>query len=125
MGLSNAALKKRKQAQNKKDGIGDENGRIINVKAAPKVSLCTVCQTELTITKSNTELTNHSRNKHGKDLEECFPGAGAISQEMKDSVKKKGAKAPAEKGKKKISAAGSLDLLDSGLSSTKKKTGKR
>mmetsp|Transcript_17277 Transcript_17277/g.16739 ORF Transcript_17277/g.16739 Transcript_17277/m.16739 type:complete len:97 (+) Transcript_17277:94-384(+) len=82
MGLSNAALKKRTQKKNKAAGIGDENGRIVQTKEPPKVSKCTVCLAQLTITKSNADCINHASNKHGKTLEECFPGSAAVSKAM-------------------------------------------
>ena len=51
---SNAAAKRRIQKQNRANGIGDEQGRIVREKAPPKLSQCTVCQLELKITKTNT-----------------------------------------------------------------------
>lgn len=50
--------------------IGDESGRIVRVKEPPKMSVCTICQSELKITKTNTELKAHAEGKHGKTCEE-------------------------------------------------------
>jgi len=83
MGLSNAAIKKRTQKKNKAAGIGDENGRIVQTKEPAKMSKCTICLSQLIITKSNADCINHAANKHSKTLEECFPGSGAISEAMK------------------------------------------
>lgn len=79
---SNKAAKKRIQKANREAGIGDESGRLVRVKDPPKMALCSVCQHELKITKTNTELKVHAESKHGKTLDECFTGAAAIAAEM-------------------------------------------
>ena len=127
---SNAAAKRRQQKANRAAGIGDEMGRLIRVKEPPKKSLCTVCQIELVITKTNAELKIHAENKHGKTVEECFPGATAIQQELIAAVSK-GGKGGGSGGKssgdgmtkaekKKKQAAAMDDLLSAGLSAGKK-----
>ena len=90
------------------------------------MAMCTVCQIELKITKTNTELKAHAEGKHGKTLEECFPGAGAIAAELAASRGKGGAAAAApaanKGGKKKGGDIGDLDdLLAAGLNVGKKK----
>mmetsp|Transcript_26225 Transcript_26225/g.62323 ORF Transcript_26225/g.62323 Transcript_26225/m.62323 type:complete len:128 (-) Transcript_26225:369-752(-) len=124
---SNKAAKKRIQKANRAAGIGDENGRLTRVKDPPKKSVCTVCQHEMTITKTNTELKLHSESKHGKTIEECFPGASAVAAELIAAVAKpKGGGGGASKpSKKKQDAAGLDDLLNAGLSGGKKKGGKK
>jgi len=104
-------------------------GRIVRVKEAAKMQACSVCQKELKITKTNTELIAHA-NSHGKDLEEAFPGASAVAQEMiakssKKDAKKGGDSNETKKDKKKKADAGLDDLLDAGLSAGKKKGGKK
>ncbi len=116
---SNKMAKKRIQKANKAAGIGDENGRIVRVKEPPKMSRCTVCQMELKITKTNTELTAHATSKHGKPLDECFPGAAATAAEMLAATNAHRAggapSGPSKAEKKKKDAAGLDDLLSAGL----------
>ena len=79
------------------------------------------------ITKTNTELTAHATSKHGSTLEECFPGASEVAAELAAAVAKKGdGKGDASQGmtkaqRKAKEAAGLNDLLNAGLSSSKKK----
>lgn len=125
---SNHAAKKRQQKKNREMGLGDDQGRLIRTKEPPKMSKCTVCQLELKITKTNTELTAHA-TKHASTLEACFPGATAIAAELlaatTASAKKGGATAAGDgttKAEKKAkSDAGLDDLLSAGLSSAGKK----
>ncbi|KAL3929941.1 MAG: hypothetical protein SGARI_004621, partial [Bacillariaceae sp.] len=95
------------------------------VKAEAKMVSCGICQQELKITKTNTELQRHAESKHGKVIEECFPGATAIAAEMAAAVGKggKGGGKTAATGKKgKKQDAGDLDdLLNAGLTKGKKK----
>lgn len=94
--------------------------------------LCTVCQLEMKCTKTNTELKLHSESKHGKQLEDCFPGATKIAEEMLAAVSKGkvgsadgtgkdggGSTTKAERKGKEASALG--DLLSAGLDAAKKK----
>uniref|UniRef100_A0A7S4N5C1 Uncharacterized protein n=1 Tax=Odontella aurita TaxID=265563 RepID=A0A7S4N5C1_9STRA len=126
---SNKAAKRRIQKANRKAGIGDETGRLVRVKDAPKMATCTICQFEMKITKTNTELTAHATSKHGKTLDECFPGAAKIAAEMLAAVPRKGGKSGGGGGggitkaeKKKKATAGLDDLLSAGLDAGKKKT---
>lgn len=125
---SNKAAKKRIQKANREAGIGDESGRLVRVKDPPKMALCCVCQHELKITKTNTELKVHAESKHGKALDECFPGAAEIAAELVAAAT--GGKGGSTKGndggatkaeKKKKTAAGLDDLLNAGLSAGGKK----
>ncbi|KAK1737072.1 hypothetical protein QTG54_001274 [Skeletonema marinoi] len=129
---SHKAENARRKKQNIAAGIGDESGRIVRVKAEAKMGRCIECQAELKITKTNTELKLHSENKHGKTIDICFPGAEAISAEMKNAVAggKKGndAKASSGKGGKKASKENLDDLLMAGMAGgpgAKKKKGKK
>ena len=121
---SHKAEKRRVQKANRAAGIGDENGRLTRVKEAPSVSVCTVCQKELTITKSNTELRNHAANKHTKTMEECFPGADAIAADLlaraKPAKAGPGGADVTKKATRAIAAAGLDDLFSAGLSKGKK-----
>mmetsp|Transcript_36706 Transcript_36706/g.53938 ORF Transcript_36706/g.53938 Transcript_36706/m.53938 type:complete len:138 (+) Transcript_36706:105-518(+) len=134
---SHKAEKRRIQKANRAAGIGDENGRLMREKEPPKMALCTVCQAELKITKTNTELKAHAESKHGKTLDVCFPGAAAIAEQLIAAAGKgkggskggsggaAGGSALSKKDKKKKYAAGLDDLLSAGLQTTKKKGGKR
>jgi Zinc-binding len=92
--------------------------------------LCTVCQLEMKCTKTNTELKLHSESKHGKQLEDCFPGATKIAEELLAAVTK-GKGGPADgtgkdgtvtKSERKSKEASALDdLLSAGLDVGKKK----
>jgi hypothetical protein len=124
---SNAAAKRRMQKANRAAGLGDDQGRMVRVKDAPKLSKCTVCQLEMKITKTNTELITHASNKHGNILDECFPGAAAVSAELVAAVSAKGGAAtataagPTKKQSKAKANADMGDLLSAGLSVGKKK----
>lgn len=122
---SNKAAKKRVQKANREAGIGDESGRIIREKEPPKMSKCSVCHQEMKITKTNTELTAHATSKHGKTIEECFPGAKETAEEMKAALNKGGKGSPSggmtKAERKKKAAAGMDDMLSAGLSAGKKK----
>jgi hypothetical protein len=121
---SHKAERRRTQKANRDAGVGDENGRMVRVKDPPKMSSCTQCSCELRITKTNTELTAHSTGKHGKTLEECFPGSTAAAADLVAAATKGGSSSQngngAGGGKAKKSAANMDDLLNSGLSAGKK-----
>ena len=89
------------------------------------MSLCSICQLELKITKTNTELSAHATGKHGSTLEECFPGAGAVAAELAAATAKKGGgdvkQGETKAQKKKKADAGFDDMLNAGLKSGKKK----
>jgi hypothetical protein len=123
---SNAAAKKRQQKQNRALGLGDDQGRMVRVKEPPKLSLCAICQHELKITKTNTELIMHATSKHASTLDECFPGAAEVAVELiAAATKGKGGKATGDgmtKSERKAkNDAGFDDLLNAGLSTGKKK----
>lgn len=124
---SNKAAKRRLQKANRAAGIGDETGRLIREKEPPKLSKCTVCHQEMKITKTNTELTAHATSKHGKTIDECFPGAKETAAEMLAALNAgKGGKGGSGGGltkaeRKKKEAAGMNDMLSAGLNAGKKK----
>jgi hypothetical protein len=129
---SNAAAKRREQKKNREMGLGDEKGRMVRQKEPPKLACCTICQQEMKITKTNTELSMHSDGKHSKTLEECFPGAAAVALELIAVSNVKGSGAAGKGGsssgagdtkaeKKKKAASGMDDMLSAGLGATKKK----
>ena len=129
---SNKAERRRIQKANRAAGIGDENGRIpARVKDPPKLMSCSICQQEMKITKTNTELKMHAESKHGKTIDDCFPGAQDISAQLAQANAKKDSKGGAAGGgltkaqKKKKAAADMDDLLSAGLSGGKKKGGKK
>jgi len=118
---------KRLQKANREAGLGDAQGRLpTRVKDPIKYSKCTICFQELAITKTNTELTAHSQSKHGKLIDECFPGAKETAEEMKAALQK-GGKGGASKGptmtkaqRKKKNADAMDDLLSAGLGGSSK-----
>lgn len=124
---SHKAERRRQQKANRAAGIGDELGRIpARVKAEALMMKCATCQQELKVTKTNTELKRHSESKHGKTVEECFPGATAAAADLA-AAGAKGGGAKAKKGpemtkaqRKKQTEAGLDDLLSAGLGSKKK-----
>ncbi len=93
------------------------------------MGVCAVCQANLKITKTNTELRQHAENKHGKTLAMCFPNAEKIAEEMLAAQKgggKGGKGGAAQQGKSKAkkqkdAADGLDDLLSAGLSGIGKK----
>jgi Zinc-binding len=123
---SHAAAKRRKQKANREMGIGDEQGRLVRLKDPPKIAKCTICQMEMKITKTNTEVIAHATSKHGSTLEECFPGATAMAAELIAAAGKKTATAGGGDGtttkaeRKAKSDAGLSDLLNAGLTAGKK-----
>jgi hypothetical protein len=129
---SNAAAKRRQQKKNRELGLGDEHGRLVREKDPPKLSRCTVCQMELKITKTNTELIAHASSKHSSTLGECFPGAAEVAAELIAAAHKKshgsgggGPNGGMTKAQRKAkNDAGLDDLLNAGLAG-KKKTSKK
>ena len=125
---SHKAAKRRIQKANRAAGIGDETGRIIREKEPPKMSKCTVCQQEMKITKTNTELIAHASSKHDKTIDECFPGASESAAEMLAALSGKaggkgddsGGSGMSKTEKKKKAAANMDDMLNAGLSAGKK-----
>mmetsp|Transcript_18891 Transcript_18891/g.22685 ORF Transcript_18891/g.22685 Transcript_18891/m.22685 type:complete len:132 (-) Transcript_18891:202-597(-) len=128
---SHKAERRRVQKANRAAGIGDEMGRMAaRVKEPPKMSKCTICHYELKITKTNTELTAHAESKHGKPIDECFPGAKEAAEDMLKNAqgnkgKAGGGPSLTKAERKKKAAAGMDDLLSAGLSSGKKKGNKK
>lgn len=126
---SNKGANARRLKANRAAGIGDEMGRLpARVKAEAIMLCCTVCRAELKCTKTNTEMKVHAESKHGKTLEECFPGAEAQAKAIADKLAGKGPGGKGGKGgdgmtkaeRKKKNAAMADDLLSAGLSSGKK-----
>jgi len=123
---SNSAAKRRQQKANRAMGLGDEQGRLVRTKDPPRMSLCTVCQQSMKITKTNTELTAHATGKHNSTLEECFPGATLVAAELAAKVAT-GQKSSSDNPNSKSNAKVKVDLdelFSAGLEATKKK-GKR
>jgi hypothetical protein len=124
---SNAAKTRRLQKQNRANGIGDEQGRIVRVKDPPKIIKCTICNHELKVTKTNTEIIAHASSKHNvSNIDECFPGATQLAQELITAIApKSGAGAAGSSSKtsttnNKKSQTATDDLLSAGLAAGKK-----
>ncbi len=125
---SNKGANARRLKANRAAGIGDEMGRLPSrVKAEAIMLCCTVCKAELKCTKTNTEMKVHAESKHGKTLEECFPGAEAEAKAIADKLNAgkggkggKGGEGMSKAERKKKNAAMADDLLSAGLSSGKK-----
>lgn len=94
------------------------------------MSKCTVCQLELKITKTNTELLAHATSKHGSTLSVCFPGATDVAAELTTNNKKgvstgdPGGLGKKQQQKAKNEGSNLDDLLSAGLSTGKKKGNK-
>uniref|UniRef100_A0A7S4ELZ6 Uncharacterized protein n=1 Tax=Pseudo-nitzschia australis TaxID=44445 RepID=A0A7S4ELZ6_9STRA len=135
MPQSNKGINAQRLKANRAAGIGDEKGRLpARVKTEAMMICCTICKSEMKCTKTNTEMKLHSESKHGKTLEECFPGAEAeqkaILKKLDDAKSGGGGKGGKGGGGltkaqlKKKNAAMANDLLSAGLS-TGKKSGKK
>mmetsp|Transcript_10439 Transcript_10439/g.30545 ORF Transcript_10439/g.30545 Transcript_10439/m.30545 type:complete len:134 (-) Transcript_10439:362-763(-) len=133
MPQSNKGLNAQRLKANRAAGIGDEKGRLpARVKTGAIMICCEICRAELKCTKTNTEMKLHAESKHGKNLEECFPGAEAEQKALAEKLDagKGGAKGKAgdsltKAERKKKTAAMADDLLLAGLSSGKKSNKKR
>eukprot|EP00536_Pseudo-nitzschia_multiseries_P000101 jgi/Psemu1/177936/e_gw1.2.140.1 len=131
MPQSNKGINAQRLKANRLAGIGDETGRLpARVKASAIMICCVVCKAELKCTKTNTEMKLHAESKHGKNLEECFPGAEAQAKALAEKSDAKGGKGKAGDGmtkaeRKKKNAAMADDLLFAGLSTGKKSSKKR
>ncbi|KAG5183333.1 hypothetical protein JKP88DRAFT_354618 [Tribonema minus] len=93
---SHKAERRRAQKVNRDNGIGDENGRIVRVKDPVRMGKCTVCNLEVRMTKTNTELRTHAESKHGSTMEACF-GADVAAAEAEAAAAAAAAAAPAGK----------------------------
>jgi len=132
---SHKAERRRVQKSNRAAGIGDEDGRIpVRVKDPGTLLKCLICLSEFKVTKTNTELKAHALGKHGKAAyEEVFPGAEGKMKDLLASMTVKGGKSsggaakggPTKAEQKKMAANGMDDLLSAGLSTGKKKKGKK
>ena len=135
MPQSNKGINAQRLKANRAAGIGDDKGRLpARVKTEAVMICCTVCKSEMKCTKTNTEMKLHSESKHGKTLEECFPGATAEQKsivEKLDAAKSGGGGKGKEGGGltkaqlKKKNAAMASDLLSAGLSTGKKSSKKK
>jgi len=63
------------QSANRAAGIGDEQGRLpARVKATEVKTKCTICSTEIRVTKTNTEARTHYESRHPSfTFAVCFP----------------------------------------------------
>lgn len=75
MPASKKMLASRQKAENRANGIGDEEGRLpARVKAAEVKAKCSLCGLEIRVTKTNTEIKQHHESKHPSSLfAEVFP----------------------------------------------------
>ena len=92
------------------------------------MSKCTICQVELKVTKTCTEIRQHAENKHGKTVEEVFPDALRAAAELSAArmAPAAAAQGQSKKDKKKDATAGLDDLLSAGLNiGSKKGKGKK
>jgi hypothetical protein len=100
---SKKALRNNEKKLNKKLGIGDKDGKVMRQKEVTAMISCTICGTSVKPTKTNSEIKAHA-GKEGKSIEECFPGATKVMEEMLAHLaggKKKGGKGgKGGKGKK-------------------------
>ena len=128
MPASHKMLKSREQAQNRANGIGDEQGRMPSRVKDPEVKArCTVCSLEIRVTKKNIEANAHWESRHPTiTYAACWPGlfdpsapaaASATDGAAPAAAPAAAAAAPAPKKK----AAQDLSFLDAALDPKKKK----
>ncbi|KAF5355967.1 hypothetical protein D9756_004249 [Leucocoprinus leucothites] len=73
MGNGAKAAQKRERNQ-KSDPKGSKSQKKVN--EAAKNIVCTVCKSSFLVTTRAPALEEHSQNKHGKTIAECFPTYG-------------------------------------------------
>lgn len=118
MPASKKMLKSREQAKNRELGLGDEQGRLAGrEKKEEKNATCTVCKTQIRMTKTNTEAKQHAESRHSdKSYDECFPECVAAAAAAAVTVGMAAVKIEAPKPKKKDD----LSFLDDALPAKKK-----
>lgn len=130
MPASGKMLKSRQQAENRANGIGDEQGRLPSrVKAAEVMLKCTMCGQEIRATKTNTEAKSHWDSKHPTStFAVCFVGAFDPTVPVAASVavanpvpELSGLKIAAPAVEKKKKPKEDLSFLDAALAPTKGK----
>jgi hypothetical protein len=129
MPASHKMLKSREQAQNRANGIGDEQGRMPSRVKDPEVKArCTVCSLEIRVTKKNIEAKAHWESRHPTiTYAACWPGLfdpsapAAPSTDDATSAAPAAAAAAAPAAAPKKKAAQDLSFLDAALDPKKKK----
>jgi hypothetical protein len=122
MPASGKMLKNKEQKANRAAGIGDADGRMPSrVKATEVQGRCTICSSEIRMTKKNIEARAHFESRHPtSSFAVCFPGqfdptVAAPEPTEEEKIAAKAASAP-----KKKAAGGDLSFLDASLGGKKK-----
>ena len=122
MPASKKMLKSREQAKNRELGLGDEQGRLAGrEKKEEKNATCTVCKSQIRMTKTNTEAKQHAESRHSdKTYEECFPECVAAAAAAAAAVTEGMAAVKIETPKPK--KKDDLSFLDAALPMKKKES---
>lgn len=123
-------LKNKEQKANREAGLGDEQGRMpARVKAAEQMGRCSICSSEIRMTKKNIEAKAHFESRHPTStFAILFPGhfdptvPGAV-EAAEAPVGGAAAYSATNKppGAKKVKPADDLSFLDAALDKPKKK----
>ena len=119
-------LKNKEQKANRALGVGDEQGRMPSrVKVAETMGRCSICSTEIRMTKKNIEARAHFDSRHPTStFAICFPGhfdpTVAVVEEVKEPGEVAAAK-PAAPVVPKKKPAQDLSFLDAALDTKGKK----
>jgi hypothetical protein len=123
MPASGKMLKNKEQKANRAAGVGDADGRMPSrVKAVEVQGRCSICSSEIRMTKKNIEARAHFESRHPtSSFAVCFPGQfdpTVTPPELTDEEKiaAKAALAPP----KKKSGGGDLSFLDASIGGKKK-----
>ena len=126
MPASHKMLKNKEQKANRALGVGDEQGRMTSrVKVAETMGRCSICSTEIRMTKKNIEARAHYDSRHPTStFAICFPGhfdpTIAVVEEVKEAATEVAAKPVAPIVPKKKPAQ-DLSFLDAALDTKGKK----
>ena len=128
MPASHKMLKNKEQKANRALGVGDEQGRMPSrVKVAETMGRCSICSTEIRMTKKNIEARAHYDSRHPTStFAICFPGhfdptiAVAVVEVEKEAAGEVAAK-PAAPVVPKKKPAQDLSFLDAALDTKGKK----
>lgn len=133
MPASGKMLRSRQQAENRANGIGDEQGRLPSrVKPAEVMIKCSVCGQEIRATKTNVEAKTHWDSRHPTTtFAACFVGAfdptavaapaATASASANPVPEMSGLKIAAPAAEKKKKPKEDLSFLDAALAPTKGK----
>ena len=128
MPASHKMLKNKEQKANRALGVGDEQGRMPSrVKVAETMGRCSICSTEIRMTKKNIEARAHYDSRHPTStFAICFPGhfdptIAVVEPEKEAGIVADVAVKPAAPVVPKKKPAQDLSFLDAALDTKGKK----